>query len=618
MIQRSLGLAIRVAAIALLGAVQLAWVLQPIPWSLKLFHIALLTLSCAHPESALLVLASVGLLSTPISNQLGSEVPGGKLLEQMVLAVVTGALVRNRRSEGATRLGPMMLLYGVVAAASLLMLLPTRLAMGMPGASPLDAVRALWRHDYFFADPLWLPLYLAMLAVESALLAWTVERAVRRRAVLADHLLDAFLIGAAAQSLLSFDVVLRAATRAPSSWSRWFETFLTVRVNAQTDVNAGASLLLLVLLASASRLRTDRWHIRAALMGLVAMGLWHTGSRMALLSLAGSLGVVGVMQLVRRSSRSRLIAAALAAGLVTAGLVVAIYPRERNSPMQGTIETRLGLAKAALTMTREAPTLGVGLGRFYELSGQYAPHVFYLMNNGKTRENAHNNFLQVLAEEGVVGLLVLLLALGHIFFAPVRPDSASARGRRFWLITAISACLMTWLSGHPLLVGEFAFVFWVYAALASSLTDPPAASWRRLAGVAAMLIVATGVVRGEQERRTAGLEHIGAGLSLWQHDLAIPYRRAGTRFFLYLPAAGAYVTIPIQRVPQAPDPVKLEIREDGRLREAEWIAGSDWTDVRFLMPREKRSFVLFEFVATAPGGSLPHGDLLRVGKAQVR
>ena len=96
--------------------------------------------------------------------------------------------------------------------------------------------------------------------------------------------------------------------------------------------------------------------------------------------------------------------------------------------MNDTVRTRLALSKAALQMTKGAPAFGVGIGRYYELSGEFAPQVFREMSTGTTRENAHNNFLQVLAEEGIAGLLALLLALG----AALAPQSEP----RWWRATA--------------------------------------------------------------------------------------------------------------------------------------------------------------------------------------
>ena len=130
------GLAIRIAGIAALGTIQVGWLLQPVPLALKLFQIVLLAVSCVRPEAGLSILAGLGLLSTAISGLADSPWAGGKLLEQMVLAVVTGALVRFQPIQGRTRLGAPMAFYAIVAAASAAALVPARVAPPQPRPAP--------------------------------------------------------------------------------------------------------------------------------------------------------------------------------------------------------------------------------------------------------------------------------------------------------------------------------------------------------------------------------------------------------------------------------------------------------------------------------------------------
>ena len=77
-------------------------------------------------------------------------------------------------------------------------------------------------------------------------------------------------------------------------------------------------------------------------------------------------------------------------------------------------------------------------------------------------ENAHNYFAQQFAELGVVGgtlFLVRVRVLTGWRSARARPADAMLAG----LLAAAGAFLLTSVTGHPLLVPEAAFPFWVAA-----------------------------------------------------------------------------------------------------------------------------------------------------------
>jgi O-antigen ligase len=69
-------------------------------------------------------------------------------------------------------------------------------------------------------------------------------------------------------------------------------------------------------------------------------------------------------------------------------------------------------------------------------------------------ENAHNNFLQVLAEVGVAGLAALLSFLGVVFWEAWRRTRTAAGGPwRHAAAAGLLAFMMTWATGHPMLMG---------------------------------------------------------------------------------------------------------------------------------------------------------------------
>ncbi len=272
-------------------------------------------------------------------------------------------------------------------------------------------------------------------------------------------------------------------------------------------------------------------------------------------------------------------------------------------------------------MFRSAPVWGIGIGRFFGRSGPLAgARLATLLGGGHDRENAHNNFLQVLAEQGLVGLAAFVLVLGAVAWGGIRDELATPDFRRFWLLIALFGCLLTWLTGHPMLVPEFAFVFWIYLALLSSFTAPPripGAPW--IAMLVVLCVIASVPIRAISELRNADLEYLAVGMSQWQHDDVIAYRRGGTMFSLYVPATGTLVAIPAKRAAGTPDPLLLELRLDGHLINSIPLGGDEWQTLSFTAPSVKRRFVLIDFlVPNAPTASNRESDLVHLGKPSGR
>jgi O-antigen ligase len=85
------------------------------------------------------------------------------------------------------------------------------------------------------------------------------------------------------------------------------------------------------------------------------------------------------------------------------------------SDLGGMMGSRFEIWSAVSNMFSAYPLMGVGEGEFYRLSSNisFARSEFLQLNHG---ENAHNYFLQVLAENGLLGILVFAIA----FIAPYR------------------------------------------------------------------------------------------------------------------------------------------------------------------------------------------------------
>jgi O-antigen ligase len=584
---------------------------------------ALLVVVCvAWPASGLLAFAGLAPLSTAIANLCGGgDLLGPQLLEQMALAVGVAALVRPARPETRTRLGPPALLLAIVAFASAMAVLPAIAAPLAPGLG--DALRQLplaLRHTAQ-VSPVGAPLFAALLIAECGLLGWAVERAVRQTPDLAMRLVAMSLVGHAGAGVLNFRTLLSAALRTADSLHALWGLLTGVRLSMQTDVHAAASALLLAGVAGlgltsgprARRLGT------VPLLLLVALGLWITGSRVAIV-LGAVTAVATVGWLVSRGSRrGRLAVAGVAMLAVAAGLWLALNMREQST-RQGTVSysvnARVLLAKAGLQMFEQNPVFGIGITRFYGsstglLGGSLGENF---------RQNAHNNFIQVLAEQGVVGLGALLWCLAVVLGGGVRAQFSSPAVSRGCLIAAIAACIGTWMTGHPLLVPEFAFVFWLYLGLLAAMTPAPPNSRQRW--VAWMLVAGVLIsvpLRARAHLNVADLEHRGFGVSsLWQHDDEQRYREAGASFALYLPAAGRLVAVPFRRAPGTPDPLLVDVTIDGRVIDTISVGGDIWQIALIQMPEGPRLFQLVDFAVKPQSGTSLPGVLLRVGRDAVR
>ena len=79
------------------------------------------------------------------------------------------------------------------------------------------------------------------------------------------------------------------------------------------------------------------------------------------------------------------------------------------SDLGGMMGSRFEIWSAVANMFSAYPLMGVGEGEFYRLSSNisFARSEFLQLNRG---ENAHNYFLQVLAENGLVGIIVFAIA----------------------------------------------------------------------------------------------------------------------------------------------------------------------------------------------------------------
>ncbi len=506
-----------VAAVGL----QAAWLAQPYPLPAKIVQLVLLSIVIASPANGLLTLAGLGPIAYDISTLVSVSTRGPHILEGMVVAVITGALIRWRPAEPASRTATPAAIVAAVAAASAITLMPTRLLMaGEGGLTAWQRVTNLWRDGLSIA---WLPAIAAIAVAEGMALVWAAERSCAGRLGSRGARSAFSLIGYSAAGLLNLYRVFAAAMRGGAFLQAAPALFLNTRYNMFYDRNAAASMFVLVTLAGVALVTRPPRRAAAVSVLLVIMlaTLWLSGSRIAVLATV----LVGAGALTIRLAPSGrvvwLAAASVAIALVVAGgLYALLYPAGRSDVVSFSILGRLSMAKVALRMARTAPVFGAGIGTFAEravaFGSPFGP------------ENAHNNALQILAEEGLAGLLAVTALVGLVLVASVLAEARERSAVRFWLVAGLAGFGLTAMTGHPLLLPEVAWPFWMTFGVLAALAPPPTRpTWQRPLAAAACVLLAISVpFRAAALRAQADLEYQGVGLSGWRTGGDIRFREA--------------------------------------------------------------------------------------------
>ncbi len=264
-----------------------------------------------------------------------------------------------------------------------------------------------------------------------------------------------------------------------------------------------------------------------------------TGSGSALIA---STTVVVVLVLRRASAAARhwKIVGAIVLALMVGSAVAFV----RSARSVASLEMRVGFTQTSLRLIEGQPVFGIGAGRYYPLSKLTLPPWLSLVYG---RENAHDYYLQIAAELGVVGLVAFLWVLGAALTPQLkRVWRGEANGVMAGCLAGTLAYLVTALAGHPFLVPETAIPFWVVLGLAIHLAGAPARSeWsdRVAIGLACVLLL-TAPFRGVVPVRLVPGDY---GFGPWQTDPSgRPFREADPAASLFVGPAVTSVEIPMR------------------------------------------------------------------------
>ncbi len=243
---------------------------------------------------------------------------------------------------------------------------------------------------------------------------------------------------------------------------------LTVGTFTQPN-SLGGFLVLLAPFALGAALAAQRRRLLAlGALVIICLGIYETFSRGALLGLAA----VPFVFLRGRRLLAVVPFACVALLVVTPGLVGERFATANQSG--GDLATRQDFWNAGLSIWQVHPIVGVGLGGFpaayaqARLPGkQFLPDSVF-----EPPPHAHDLFIQMLAEEGVLGLLALLTVMG----VAVRMALALRGNGERWIrvvATAMLAALVAFLIHNIFdvtLIQETGIDFWAMLGVLSALT----------------------------------------------------------------------------------------------------------------------------------------------------
>lgn len=575
---------------------------------------ALTLVAFVRPVIALLVTAALATLGGTLAALLGAIPSRGP--EALVLAFLAGWLLRAVVSNT-----PLVSDDDRVAAPLVLLATIVVLSLGVTVATPLLAedAPAPWPYARQLVsavsfsylgelDPSLGSLYQAALLLEGLLLLAAVRAQAKRQPGALPPLVRMLAAGTIAAALLSLIRLAMGMLRSLEPGSL-LESALRnqLRLSFHTgDLNAAASQFVMatfVVFALAWAAGFRRVLCLPAVLP-VAAALWLTGSRIAV---AAGL-VVGfsalVRQVVRRRAAAWLVIGATALGLAVAAWSAIEIPEEvtaddvveQTQDPYGLVglrtgsATRLWFLQTSVAMWRSAPIFGVGIGQYFDASRAFMPTP---LKEIYPFENAHNNFAQIGAELGLLGLLVFLWLLWEARPALRYPLRIHGEDTVRWgLYAGLTAFLITCLGGHPLLVGAVAFPFWLTLGAAASWPRPdmaslPSGPTRVTRWVALALIVLVALL----PVRLAGMwlvrDRTGVQLGFTEtgadFGTAASYQLAGPTATLFVPAGAKAVSL--QLACEDDRSVTVEFNLDGTLANRVRLDGLAWTEMTLLMPR---------------------------------
>jgi len=281
-----------------------------------------------------------------------------------------------------------------------------------------------------------------------------------------------------------------------------------------------------------------------------------------------------------------------------------------TGPLARALKGRLNIWRSGLYNLAEEPWLGRGIGTYYGHLGWHweALETPEEWNWNPVLENAHNNFIQFLVETGIVGGGLIVLIVGLVLYQGLRA-AAMHRGEERVILVGVFcgavAFVLTFLTGHPLLIADVNLWFWFVVALL--FVPHPSESlefveeqtrwwgWRRFLLVVVLL---AGAGRWIKDSKPYPPTFYGYGI----HDLEFMDTARGRYPFLWLEKRAVcrlYQQHPdlefcLRNVLGERRPITVTIRVNGRRIDRVRLADARWRVCSYRLPETIHTAIKLE------------------------
>ena len=581
-------------------------------WPVWALASALGVVTAVRPSAGLLLVAAFAPLGGAIS-ALGAGLRAS-WADPLVLSVLSGWLLRRTwQQERWDRVAILAGLFALVVLTSLVAQCAVVYQVSAPDGLSFPRAMLQWLtfSSAIHGAPIRPEVSAALRLIGGLGLYVMTADVCRRIPSVSDVSVRLLTVGVAAVAALSLsrfaEVVLR---QGPPFVPTALHAHAYLRVSSTiADLNAAGALFALVLpVAVALAFVPGARLFWSLVLVVVSAGLWICGSRAGMLGAA--VGVVGYIAVYARRQwsprRTWTVVSLLAAG---AAALLIWYPRTAaHGSAQDASVIRQQLAIVGFRMAREAPVFGVGIGRFLEESAPLATpelQVFY------RAQNAHNQFIQILGELGLVGAGLFVAILAGTLVPAWRQWWAHRSVAMGALLFGLAGFLVASLLMHPLLLPEVSAAFWLALGLArSTVAVAPVAHKARRIRMLVPALIAVGLLaslpaRIAAARNALNVNGVGVGLSAWHTDPGDGrrYRVATGRAAIYVDGQGGRLRVPLRASGPDAQTIDVDLSFDGHPAGRMRVQAGRWTDITMLIPphRHKRPrFLRLDFTWAPP------------------